>query len=79
MDTEKPSDRKGFLKKIGAAIGVAVGALALPSVARAAPLCCRTNCTTCTGTDQPYYCSCPGFSYCACFSTSQPTCFSAPC
>lgn len=79
---DRSSDRRKFLKQLGAALGVAVGAIALPSIAKATTdttQCCRTNCTSCGAGTTPYFCNCIGDSYCACFSTSNPTCFSAPC
>lgn len=88
---ESSTDRRSFLKRLGVAVGVAVGAIALPSLDRASAntggakpeytaTCCTSSCTTCDADHRAYYCSCPTGNYCACFALRQPVpCFTAPC
>jgi hypothetical protein len=78
---EEKASRSRFLRQLGVAVGVAVGAAALPGTGRATtdvPVCCEVSCKACEFPAKSYRCSCPGFSYCACF-TNQPECFTAPC
>jgi hypothetical protein len=79
--TEGATNRRHFLRQLGVAVGVAVGAAALPGAGNArtdSPVCCLVSCMACDFPAKSYYCSCPGFSYCACFS-GRPDCFTAPC
>ena len=81
--SEQRTNRRRFLRQVGTALGVGVGALAVPSLAYA-PLyqCCPdTDCGyTCTGEHGyiwPQRCECEGYSYCLCFTNNY--CHSAPC
>lgn len=93
METPRPPQtRRSFLRSVGAAMAVGVGALALPTTAHAktvrgqrnaTPLnsqCCRQNCKTCSGTPVAYKCtdSCNKRSCCVCL-TPGPTCFNPGC
>jgi hypothetical protein len=78
---EAQSDRGRFLRYVATTLGVGVGAVALPSVAKATDFqCCPDDsCShTCVGQqDSPQRCYCEGYNYCLCFTESH--CHSAPC
>ena len=86
MEFEEQSSRKRFLKQVGIALAVGVGAAALPSRARATEQdngqCCLND-SRCPsggcGNNKNYWCDCLSYSYCTGCRTPNGTCYLAPC
>jgi hypothetical protein len=89
---ERKRDRRSFLRQFGTALGVGIGAVALPSVALGGQhvqpdtsfFCCKnSSCPvdpsfSCTNA-LLYYCQCPTGSYCTCQTSDLGSCYNAPC
>jgi hypothetical protein len=82
MNFEEQSSRRRFLRQIGTALAVGVGAAILPSRARAgAGQCCAstTQCPQCSPPQKNYWCDCIDHFYCTGCRSDAGTCFSAIC
>ena len=74
-----PSSRRGFLRKLGALVAVAVGAGVVPALARAQNgTCCKSNCTSCGFGSFSYFCNGCGLQCCIC-SSDRGNCFNTAC
>lgn len=70
---DKPTkSRRRFLRQIGLTLGVGVGALAVPAVARATLYqCCPQACISCETNWHSHFCECEWGTYCLCFPNSH--------
>jgi hypothetical protein len=76
MDTETPTSRGRFLKRLGVTVAAAVGAGALAKNAFASELCCaNSSCGSCSG---GFFCSC-SCSGCVAICLAPGQCTACPC